>query len=97
MHELPRGVVLVQENFSQENELLTPTGKLCRRKIAQKYDKEINSVLKSVDLKKADPISSLGLVAQSKGRSIKQLINNVLERDENADISPGTSYNDTSD
>lgn len=89
MHELPRGVVLVEQSFTIENELLTPSGKLCRRKIAAKYEKEINATLDRIDMTKADPLVSLGIKAKTKNKTIKQLINGVLERDEDAPISSG--------
>lgn len=90
MHELPRGVVLVEEGFTVPNELLTPTGKLCRRKIAAKYEKEISAVLDQIDMMKTDPVASLGIKANGNNRTIKELINGVLEREKDAPISPGT-------
>jgi len=89
MHELPRVVILIDEAFTVENELLTPTGKFCRRKIYQKFEKQIQQSIQGIDMNKADPIVALGIDKTLVPKSIKQLINAVLERDENAKFDIG--------
>ena len=42
--ELPKKIILIQEPFSLENNLMTPTLKLKGKEIKQKYSEEIESM-----------------------------------------------------
>lgn len=91
IHEIPRRVIFADESFEIENGLATPNGKLRRQAIAKKYSTEIQEALDQLDLSKFDPLSKFS-VTKTPQKSIKALINEVLERDPSADINEGDDF-----
>lgn len=89
MHEIPRGIVIVDIPFTVENELLTPTGKLCRRKLVKKFQKEIDAVVSTIDLSVKDPLKSLKIDPSVIPKSMLQLVNEVLNRDPSQPLTQG--------
>lgn len=89
-HEIPRGVIVAIQPFSVENDQLTPTGKLCRRKIELSYLDQIQPLLEELASSNGDPLTRLGLVFPRNLPSIQGLVNQVLQRDVDTPLNSGT-------